>query len=54
MNYQNPDKNGYYGDFGGAFVPEMLYPNVAELQEKYIREMTWWWQEKQVYQVRWN
>ena len=37
MNFQNPDKNGYYGDFGGAFVPEMLYPNVAELQEKYIQ-----------------
>ena len=37
MNYQNPDKNGYYGIFGGAFVPEMLYPNVVELQEKYIQ-----------------
>lgn len=36
MNYQNPDKNGYYGDFGGAFVPEMLYPNVEELQNKYL------------------
>ncbi len=36
MNYKNPDKNGYYGEFGGAFVPEMLYPNVAELQEKYL------------------
>ena len=30
-----PDKNGYYGDFGGAFIPEMLLPNVRELQEKY-------------------
>ena len=30
-----PDKQGYYGEFGGAFVPEMLYPNVSELQEKY-------------------
>ena len=36
MNYKNPDKDGYYGEFGGAFVPEMLYPNVAELQEKYL------------------
>ncbi|MFC6267929.1 tryptophan synthase subunit beta [Frigoriflavimonas asaccharolytica] len=35
--FRNPDKNGYYGEFGGAFVPEMLYPNVAELQEKYIQ-----------------
>ena len=36
MNFKNPDENGYYGEFGGAFVPEMLYPNVAELQEKYL------------------
>lgn len=35
--YKNPDENGYYGEFGGAFVPEMLYPNVAELQEKYLQ-----------------
>jgi len=34
--YRNPDKNGYYGEFGGAFVPEMLYPNVEELQQNYI------------------
>ena len=27
---------GYYGDFGGAFVPEMLYPNIRELQSKYL------------------
>lgn len=30
-----PDENGYYGEFGGAFVPEMLYPNVKELKENY-------------------
>ena len=30
------DKNGYFGEFGGAFIPEMLYPNISELQEKYI------------------
>jgi tryptophan synthase beta chain len=35
MNSTKPDKNGYYGEFGGAFVPEMLYPNVQELQENY-------------------
>lgn len=35
-NYKNPDQNGYYGDFGGAFVPEMLYPNVEELQNNYL------------------
>ncbi len=27
---------GYYGKFGGAFVPEMLYPNVEELQRVYL------------------
>ncbi|RZJ69729.1 tryptophan synthase subunit beta [Flavobacterium sp.] len=31
------DKNGFYGDFGGAFVPEMLYPNVEELRENYLK-----------------
>ncbi|MBV7441619.1 tryptophan synthase subunit beta [Weeksellaceae bacterium TAE3-ERU29] len=36
MNYQNPDKNGYYGEFGGAFVAEMLYPNIKELQDNYL------------------
>lgn len=30
------DKNGYYGRFGGAYVPEMLYPNVEELQQQYM------------------
>ena len=28
-------KNGYFGEFGGAFIPEMLRPNVLELQEQY-------------------
>lgn len=36
-DYKNPDPRGYYGEFGGAFVPEMLYPNTVELQEKYIQ-----------------
>ena len=30
------DERGYYGNFGGAFVPEMLYPNVEELQQNYL------------------
>ncbi|MDN4166446.1 tryptophan synthase subunit beta [Cytophagales bacterium LB-30] len=30
------DESGYYGEFGGAFIPEMLYPNVEELREKYL------------------
>ena len=29
-------KNGYYGSFGGAFIPEMLYKNINELQEHYL------------------
>ncbi|MGL4632096.1 MAG: tryptophan synthase subunit beta [Leadbetterella sp.] len=30
------DERGYYGEFGGAFIPEMLYPNVEELRQNYI------------------
>lgn len=30
------NEDGYYGDFGGAWVPEMLYKNVEELQENYL------------------
>jgi tryptophan synthase beta chain len=33
----HPDKNGYYGQFGGAFVPELLFPNVKELEDNYIQ-----------------
>ncbi len=36
MNYQ-ADSNGYYGEFGGAFIPEMLVPNVEELRENYLK-----------------
>ena len=35
-----PDENGFYGEFGGAFVPEMLYPNVLELQQNYLQVIT--------------
>ena len=34
MNY-NVDKNGFYGDFGGAFIPEMLHQNINELKKNY-------------------
>ncbi|XWW47772.1 tryptophan synthase subunit beta [Fibrella sp. USSR17] len=27
---------GFYGHFGGAFIPEMLYPNVEELRQNYL------------------
>lgn len=32
----NVNKKGYYGQFGGAFIPEMLYPNVEELRTSYL------------------
>ncbi|PKV75625.1 tryptophan synthase subunit beta [Pontibacter ramchanderi] len=38
MNYQ-VDDNGFYGRFGGAYVPEMLYPNVEELRQNYLTIM---------------
>ena len=38
MTYQ-ADEKGYYGEFGGAYIPEMLYPNVEELRQKYIQIM---------------
>jgi tryptophan synthase beta chain len=30
-------EQGYYGDFGGAYIPEMLYPNVEELRTNYLK-----------------
>jgi tryptophan synthase beta chain len=36
MNYQ-VDEKGFYGDFGGAFIPEMLYPNIEELRLNYLK-----------------
>ena len=35
MSY-NVNEQGYYGKFGGAYIPEMLYPNVKELRERYL------------------
>lgn len=35
MNY-HVDERGYYGKFGGAYIPEMLYPNVEELRTHYL------------------
>ena len=32
MNY-SIDSNGYYGEFGGAYIPEILHPCVSQLQE---------------------
>ncbi|MFZ4863526.1 tryptophan synthase subunit beta [Sphingobacterium sp. Mn56C] len=39
MSKYQVDNRGYYGPFGGAYVPEMLYPNVEELQAQYLRIM---------------
>ena len=36
MSYTKTN-NGFYGDFGGAFIPEMLHANVQELQQNYKR-----------------
>ena len=30
------NEQGYYGEYGGAFIPEMLYPNIAQLKENYL------------------
>ena len=34
--YQQPDAQGYYGKFGGAYIPEMLHRNVEELKDRYL------------------
>ena len=31
-----PNEQGYYGRFGGAYIPEMLHRNVEELKSKYL------------------
>ncbi|MDR1343486.1 MAG: tryptophan synthase subunit beta [Prevotellaceae bacterium] len=36
MDYNLTD-NGYYGEFGGAYIPEILYANVEALQESYLQ-----------------
>jgi tryptophan synthase beta chain len=36
MNKYQVDKNGFYGEFGGAYVPEILYKCVHDLQEAYL------------------
>ena len=36
---KSPNEQGYYGKFGGAYIPEMLYPNVEELRTRYLEIM---------------
>ena len=40
MKTYNINEKGYYGEFGGAYIPEMLYPNVEELRQNYLKIMT--------------
>ncbi|EDO1144876.1 tryptophan synthase subunit beta [Listeria innocua] len=40
MTYQAPDENGFYGKFGGRFVPETLMKAVKELDEAYRASKT--------------
>lgn len=39
MNNYQVNENGYYGDFGGAYIPEMLYPNIEYLRQHYLNIM---------------
>ena len=39
MKNYNVNEKGYYGEFGGAYIPEMLYPNVEELRQNYLKIM---------------
>ena len=39
QSFVHPDTEGYYGNFGGAYIPEMLYRNVSELREQYLNIM---------------
>ena len=36
QTYRQPNEQGYYGQFGGAYIPEMLHRNVEELRTKYL------------------
>lgn len=39
LAYKIPDEQGYYGSFGGAYIPEMLHQNVEELRTRYLEIM---------------
>lgn len=36
MNYNLPDEKGYFGKFGGRFIPEVLMDNIVELEKAYL------------------
>ena len=35
-DFQQTDQNGFYGSFGGAYIPEILYKTVENLKESYL------------------
>ncbi|MBY0347119.1 MAG: tryptophan synthase subunit beta [Hydrotalea flava] len=39
QSFTHPDANGYFGMFGGAYIPEMLHRNVEELRSRYLEIM---------------
>src|SRR6478609_6579641 len=39
QTYQQPNQQGYYGQFGGAYIPELLHRNVEELKDRYLEIM---------------
>ncbi len=43
MTTYGVDQHGFYGRFGGAFIPEMLWPNVEELRLNYLKVMSEPW-----------
>ncbi|HVG13019.1 MAG TPA: tryptophan synthase subunit beta, partial [Flavisolibacter sp.] len=38
-SFASPNEQGYYGSFGGAYIPEMLHRNVDELRSRYLEIM---------------
>jgi tryptophan synthase beta chain len=36
VNSFSVSETGYYGNYGGAYIPEMLYPNVEQLRSMYL------------------
>lgn len=36
MKSYNIDQNGYYGEFGGSFIPEILHKAIESLREQYL------------------
>jgi tryptophan synthase beta subunit len=39
-SYLDTDELGFYGDFGGAYIPELLRPNIEELEQAFSNYRT--------------